>query len=397
MPRPIKSKLRKPRKGSGVVIRSDSPNVYSYSFTISGKGHFRGSTETDNLELAKEYVSREKARLYREGKFKEKPEIGFEAAMVKYIEDYVVKKKSPVAITERLKHYKTFFIKEKKLKNLSELNDTLIAQYVNLRRSMYVPNTDRFVQDSTIKKELDTLNNMNTRANDYWGVRTAEFSVKLHKKDLAKSAPMVNFIETHEQQVDFFKALPEFLRPPLAFMLHYGLRKKNVWELRTSHILWKSDIIRFWIKSPLKEGNILEHPITEEARIILAVVGVTEETTEDKLVFLQPFARINGKGKEKERVVGYRPLGDHTKVIDKAFKVAGIKRVRGQVLHLFRHTRGTELYSKTKDIHAVQEALGHTDSKMTRTYAHILQQRKKEVFGGHSVAQFLHSEQKDEK
>lgn len=392
MSRPIKSKLKKPRKGSGVVIRSDSPNVYSYSFTISGKGHFRGSTEIDNLELAYEFVSREKERLYREGKFKEKPEIGLEAAMGKYIEEYVVKKKSPVAIAERLKHYKAFFIKEKKIKNLSELDDAVIAQYVAWRRSTYVKNTERFIKDETIRKELHTINHLNTWAGDFWGVKTGEFTAKLHKKELEKSAPMINILED-KQQIGFFEALPEFLRPPLAFLLHYGLRKKNVWELQTSHILWKSGIIQFRTKSQLKEGKLVEHPITEEAKAILAAAGVTEDTQEDRHVFLQPAAKVpEGKVKPERK-----PLGDHRKPIDAALKKSGFNRALGQRLSLFRHTRGTELYSMTNDIHAVMDALGHADIKMSQTYAHILQQRKKAVFSGHSVTQFLHSEQKDEK
>jgi len=55
-------------------------------------------------------------------------------------------------------------------------------------------------------------------------------------------------------------------------------------------------------------------------------------------------------------------------------KIGIIKNKKGA--HLFRHTYGTLLYDKTKDLALVQDMLGHEDPNTTRVYTHIDNDRK---------------------
>ena len=55
---------------------------------------------------------------------------------------------------------------------------------------------------------------------------------------------------------------------------------------------------------------------------------------------------------------------------------AGLKRP-GISNHALRHTAGTLGYLHTGDLRAVQDFLGHADSRMTSRYAHVVDMAKK--------------------
>lgn len=56
-------------------------------------------------------------------------------------------------------------------------------------------------------------------------------------------------------------------------------------------------------------------------------------------------------------------------------KLAGVKQIR---IHDFRHSRGSIVYQKTKNIKIVQEELGHIDANVTiNTYVHAFEKDKK--------------------
>ena len=57
-------------------------------------------------------------------------------------------------------------------------------------------------------------------------------------------------------------------------------------------------------------------------------------------------------------------------IMNKTLKAAGLK-IKGAACHVFRHSCGTNLYAKTKDLRLVQETLGHRDPKTTARYAHL--------------------------
>lgn len=66
-------------------------------------------------------------------------------------------------------------------------------------------------------------------------------------------------------------------------------------------------------------------------------------------------------------------------IIDRLFTQAGIKTISNDHLscHLLRHSCGTNLYLRTKDLRVVQEVLRHKKIDTTTKYAHIHDQMEK--------------------
>ncbi|SHK90679.1 integrase/recombinase XerC [Selenomonas ruminantium] len=63
-------------------------------------------------------------------------------------------------------------------------------------------------------------------------------------------------------------------------------------------------------------------------------------------------------------------------VMNRALESCNLK-VKGYSCHVFRHSCGTNLYQKTKDLRVVQETLRHNDPKVTARYAHVQERMSK--------------------
>jgi integrase len=360
------------------------------SLTIGGQEvRVRRSARTDNERLAEEWLARLKERIYREQQFKEQPEKTIEEALADYWLEYGSKKKSD-AIKARLRHYKEFFIRRRKLQYISQIHDGVVAEYVRFRKNHTCRGTGKEgtgvyteggrTVDATIRKDVNTLHHMlMNHAVNFWKVKTGKVTLQLHQSQLARSASMANSME-RDQVERLLAFLPGYLKAPVEFSLLTGLRRGNVWKLRVSQIDWAKEEMIFSVKTPKAEPKLLDIPITERIRQMLYEHGVTQGT-EDRYVFLQPDGQ---------------PLGDHRKAIDAAFVKAGIERKRYQRNHLFRHTAGTQIYEETKDAVAVKEILGHVDLKTTMIYTHLAKTRKKAALEVHSSAQIRHKEKEEQ-
>lgn len=64
------------------------------------------------------------------------------------------------------------------------------------------------------------------------------------------------------------------------------------------------------------------------------------------------------------------------KTMDQILNACGYKQ-KGISCHVFRHSCGTNLYAKTKDLRVVQETLRQRDPKVTARYAHVQQRMEK--------------------
>jgi site-specific recombinase XerD len=79
------------------------------------------------------------------------------------------------------------------------------------------------------------------------------------------------------------------------------------------------------------------------------------------------------------RAAGHRLSRDSLRAMtNKLFIKAGIKE-DGRSCHSLRHTFGTELYEKTKDIRGVQEELGHAQIETTKLYTHIVDRSQRRL------------------
>jgi len=84
-----------------------------------------------------------------------------------------------------------------------------------------------------------------------------------------------------------------------------------------------------------------------------------------------PLLVPNFKGNELSQSYVYR-------IVEKILLHAGIRKEKNGP-HMLRHTFGSFLYKKKKDLVLVQEALGHEDIKTSRIYTHFEREKLKET------------------
>ena len=119
--------------------------------------------------------------------------------------------------------------------------------------------------------------------------------------------------------------------------------------LEINHTLYKGKLKR--VKTEGSKATLRIHPS------VVGLLGDHRERSEfhDETDFI--FCRADG------RAWSYTPIKEH---LDKAMGEAGIERVKGQFgFHLFRHTAGTLLYQKFRDLKQVQSVLRHADISTT--------------------------------
>jgi len=72
-----------------------------------------------------------------------------------------------------------------------------------------------------------------------------------------------------------------------------------------------------------------------------------------------------------------RPMNPDSlrEVLQEALRKLSIKfdQNRADGMHLLRHTSGSLIYRRTADVKLAQEWLGHSSSRITWTYVHLMQ------------------------
>jgi integrase len=350
-------------KNKFIYKRPDSP-YWQYSFSIRGKGRFRGSTGIEDEVLAERYTLKLKKELYEGVFFHKKPEIKLEQALIRYWIEHASKLSSNESQKYRLKHYKDFFCGKFGLDFLlSDLDDGNLHDFIQWRKATPIKNTNpiRFVSDGTIRKEISTLDKLNKMAKAKWKVSSGDINITIHNEELGNTRDLKNHI-LPAKQVTAINELPDYLKDPVLFMRLSGLRWGNVKKLDKSQIDWASGIIVFSVKTPRKRIKEKLHiiPIDQYIKVLLLRNGCEEGAQESGLVFTY----IDREGVRRE-------LGDHRKAIIRAYKAAGVEVVRGQVTHLWRHTVGTAIMDNSKDIRQVQAGLGHSNITTSAKYTHL--------------------------
>lgn len=377
----------KGKKGKVVFKRKDSP-YWHYDFALNGR-RFRGSTFTVDKERAQEYVHRLESDIYDGTYFKRPIEIEIEKAFIRFWEEHGVMLRTNKETARYLLYFKGFFVSKLKLRFLSQINDDALGKYITFRRNSYVPhkNIKRHPSDALIRRELASLGKLQSLSAEEWNVNPPTFRMKIHLKKLERPRKLSNFIEG-SKQITFIMLLPVYLRLPVSFAIATGLRRGNAFWAKKEYIDWSRKgewqingimyrqhgamVLR--IKSPLKGEEILEIPITDVVLRILVAAGCTPDMQEKGFVFLR---EVDGK---------MVPLGDHKKAISTALKKAGIRKERGQLTHLFRHTASTNFVTTSKNIRGSQKVLGHKSVTTTERYSHTLDETKVSIIEESSFA-----------
>lgn len=206
------------------------------SYSVNGKRH-RESTKEKTKAAAQQVF----AKRLTEGKSPVKGNIGF--LLDGLLKDYKINGKS----FEWCKiicnvHLRPFFGDKK----ITDLNKSLIADYIDSRRSKEISN-------STINKELALLR----RA---YNLAEVDCPVKISK--LQEAAPREGFI-SDEQYRKLVSNAPEHIRPIIVFAYKTGCRRGELFKLKWDHLDLNGGIIRLY---ETKNGETRTIPLDQQLR-----------------------------------------------------------------------------------------------------------------------------------
>lgn len=139
-----------------------------------------------------------------------------------------------------------------------------------------------------------------------------------------------------------------------------GLRNVEVHRLNDEDIDWQHSVI--FIRGKGHDGYI--YPSGKTMQLIKDYQGSRPASVKEGL--LTPLLISNSHNSQCKRLSrnGIRYL------MNNALTTVGLKE-KGVACHVLRHSCGTNLYAKTKDLRLVQETLRQRDPKIAARYAHV--------------------------
>ena len=151
----------------------------------------------------------------------------------------------------------------------------------------------------------------------------------------------------------------------IRLILHTGLRVSEALSIDTRKIQEKGDYLLIKIVGKGNKSSIIEVP-KERLEPYLSFWG-KEPKCPNNLLFCSP---QNPKKEASASSVSHK--------IKELLHHAGIVKDK-EGAHLLRHTYGTLLYSKVKDLALVQEMMRHEDPATTRAYTHMDDDRRRKA------------------
>ena len=210
---------------------------------------------------------------------------------------------------------------------------------------------DKDITNSTINRELATFKRIAKLCKLYELFNEIEL--------LPENDPRTMVITEAQEEALLQECQSPQLRLAILIALNTGLRKEGVYHMQWSDIDFKTKTI-----SRVVKGNRKVYiPITQ--RLESALREYRPQAQLSQYVFPSP---VN--------------IGEPVhKTIHRSFhnacKRAGV--AAGFRFHDLRHTFATNYLRITGDIHALQDILGHSEPRMTKRYAHILDDHKREA------------------
>lgn len=315
---------------------------WHYDIQVKGR-RFCGSCGTENFEEAKavEAAARTRARTdpAAKGIFTLSQVIGT------YLAD----------ISQHQPSYRTSVSQGKSLiailgkaARADQLTNAHLARYVALRRAR--------VQNATVNRDLDLL------------ARACRYMVRIYHADIPADLDF-RYLKLKEkkehvrelswdEQSRLFKALRTDLHPLVKLALMTGARKDTLCSLTWSDVDYPNARLRFDMKGDEK----MYFPMNGELRAFLTALPRGDgQAAPYVITYLNQIS-----GARCKMVSGGGGLADD---FAKACRAAGVTNFR---FHDLRHTFGTRLLRKTRNLKLVSELMGHRSIETTMRYAHIL-------------------------
>lgn len=258
----------------------------------------------------------------------------------RYIKWCFVNNVHPLKITEyEFTYYRDFLIKNNMKSASIKVHLNSIKQFYNIAQRL------KIIDENPAKK------------------------VGIKKRD-TQDLNSLKFLKVEELNL-LFEAIPNFslenhhyLRDRIMIMLMSleGLRTVEVHRMSVSDIDFENGTI--YVKG--KGHNDFIYPRADVLELLRAYLDMRPMSLDqiDKMgqpVFISNSKNNNGKRLDR-RGIRY--------IVDKYLKKVNLKK-KGMSCHMLRHTCGTLIYEKTKDLQIVKEVLRHSDVNITSKYAHI--------------------------
>lgn len=211
----------------------------------------------------------------------------------------------------------------------------------------------RFIKPRTINKELSYLSSLINWAADNGHANPLPFKIKKFPKKMT-DPPQVRVPLPEEIQAMIDAIEPEYRT---IFLLYYdaGCRREEALQLKREHVRLNHRVIHITGK-----GN-------KERIIDITTDRLYQALKEARKKVKSGYLFINPKTE--------KPYYSIRKAIIRAAKAASMEeRVYA---HLLRHSHGTHALIAGMDLRAVQGQLGHSTSKTTEMYTHLVPELRK--------------------
>lgn len=326
-------------------FRPKGSRYFHYDFQIKGR-RFHGSCGTENFEEAKAVEAA--ARVQARNDPAARGIFTLSEALGTYITDVSAHQRSHRTTLSQGKGILTAIDAKKRLDQLTNAD---LMHLVTRRRAV--------VSNATVNREIELLGRACRHMVKIYGAAidgTLDFSrIRLKEpKEIIREL-------TWEEQDRLFDHLRTDLHAFVKFALMTGARLESICTLKWPDIDFRHQRIRF----DLKGGDEMFFPMNGELRALLS--ALPRATHKDSAEFV--FTYLNHRTKVPHRSKITAGGGGLSVDFRGALAKANIPAFR---FHDLRHTFGTRLLRKTRNLKLVSTLMGHKSIETTMRYAHVL-------------------------
>lgn len=249
--------------------------------------------------------------------------------------------------------------KELNVKNLEEITETQINNFIALNRNT--------LTNSTINRYLYLISAVLKTACEEWKVKT--YPLKISKFKLKEPDENVKYLKDWETAQKIIDRAAPHLKPIIYTALYTGMRLGNILNLKWENIDFTNRVITIKVKDKNRIGG-KNHSIP----VIKKLCEILQEQPKiNEYVF-----NFNGKPL-KSINSSWRAIFYKRDVCKKFTHILKDPKLPYINFHTLRHTAATWILRKTNNLRITKEILGHSNINTTLKYAHVLDDEKRKA------------------